>query len=156
MMNKPTDLLHTIKADTIAAIKRGEKDVVTILRLAQSEINQLPHQNKPVAINDDSVQQVLLRMIKKIKESILMFQSEGLEDHVKKAQQEMAVLNRYLPPELDEKTLDAMIKTSIEETGANSIKNMGQVIAHIKGKTGKARADWQLVSSKVKQYLSDL
>ena len=68
-------------------------------------------------------------MIKKRKESIAQFQSGGREDLVAKETEEIDLLQAYLPAQLSEAELDALIAEAIAETGAASIKDMGKVMA---------------------------
>ena len=150
------NLFQTIKMDTIVAMKQKAAHKVTLLRMVSNEVNQLTHQTNPVEINDDTVRKVIAKMIKKTKEALAIYQTEQIETHIEKTQQEINWLEHYLPPLLDEKTMDTMIKNSLTETNAQSIKDMGKVIAAMKKKPCDATIDWQQVSRKIKHHLTHL
>jgi uncharacterized protein len=92
-------------------------------------------------------------MIKQRREAITQFESGGRADLVAKEQAELAVLQTYLPAQLSETEIDALIAEAIASTGAASIKDMGKVMGVVKAKA-QGKADMGAVSARIKQKLS--
>jgi len=95
---------------------------------------------------------VLEKMIKQRKESIAQFESGGRADLVAKEQAELAVLQVYLPAQMSEAEIDALIAEAVASTGASSIKDMGKVMGIVKAKA-QGKADMGAVSARIKQKL---
>jgi uncharacterized protein YqeY len=92
-------------------------------------------------------------MIKQRKESLVQFQAGNRQDLVEKEAAEITLLQGYLPSQLSDSEIDALISDAISATGAASIKDMGKVMAIIKGKA-QGRADLGQVGAKIKARLS--
>ena len=92
-------------------------------------------------------------MCKQRRESIEQYASAGRDDLVAKEEQELAVIQAYLPEPLSEETIDQLIAEAISETGAASMKDMGKVMGLIRPKV-QGRADMGAVSAKIKSKLS--
>jgi uncharacterized protein YqeY len=95
---------------------------------------------------------VLEKMIKQRRESVVQFASGGRADLVAKENAEIALLQGYLPAQLSEADIDALIAAAIAATGAASVKDMGKVMAVVKPQA-QGRADMGAVSARVKQKL---
>jgi uncharacterized protein YqeY len=132
MRAKETERLGTIRMIT-AAIKQREVD-------------------ERITLDDAQVLAVVEKMIKTRKESVVQFQQGGREDLVAKEQKEIDLLQAYMPAQLSDAELDALIAQSIAEAGATSIKEMGQAMAILKQKAA-GRADMSAVSAKLKARL---
>jgi len=91
-------------------------------------------------------------MIKQRREAITQFESGGRADLVAKETAEIAVLQTYLPAQMDEAEIDALIAEAIQSTGAASIKDMGKVMAVVKPKA-QGRTDMGALSARIKQKL---
>jgi uncharacterized protein len=96
---------------------------------------------------------VLEKMIKQRREAISQFESGGRADLVAKEQSELTVLQAYLPAQMSEAELDALIAEAVASTGATSIKDMGKVMGVVKAKA-QGKADMGTVSARIKQKLS--
>jgi uncharacterized protein YqeY len=105
-----------------------------------------------IQLNDAQTLSVIEKMIKQRKESVAQFQSGGREDLVAKENAEIAVLQGYLPAQLSEAELDAIVKDAIATTGAASVKDMGKVMAIVKQKAA-GRADMGAVGARIKAAL---
>jgi uncharacterized protein YqeY len=92
-------------------------------------------------------------MIKQRKESIAQFESGGRADLVAKEQAELAVLQVYLPAQMSDAEIDALIAEAVATTGATSVKDMGKVMGIVKAKA-QGKADMGAVSARIKQKLS--
>jgi uncharacterized protein len=90
--------------------------------------------------------------VKQRKESIAQFESGGRADLVAKESAELAVIQGYLPAQMTDVELDALIAEAIAATGAASVKDMGKVMGIVKGKAA-GRADMAVVGARIKQKL---
>ena len=106
-----------------------------------------------IQLDDIQVLSVIEKMVKQRKESITQFEAGGRADLVAKEQAEMVVLQTYLPTQMSDAEVDALIAEAVASTGAASIKDMGKVMAAVKAKA-QGRADMGAVSARIKQKLS--
>ena len=145
-------LKDRITEDMKAAMKAADKERLGTVRLALAAIKQREVDER-ITLDDAQVLAVLDKMIKQRREAIAQFQSGGRADLVAKETAEIGVLQGYLPAQMSEAELDALINDAIAATGAASIKDMGKVMAVVKPKA-QGRADLGAVSARVKQKLS--
>jgi uncharacterized protein len=134
------------------AMRAGEKERLATIRLILSAIKQREVDER-IQLDDTQVLAVIEKMVKQRKESITQFESGGRADLVAKEQAEMAVLQTYLPTQMSDAEVDALIAEAVASTGAASIKDMGKVMAAVKAKA-QGRADMGAVSARIKQKLS--
>ena len=134
------------------AMRAGEKERLATIRLILSAIKQREVDER-IQLDDTQVLAVVEKMVKQRKESITQFEAGGRADLVAKEQAEMAVLQTYLPAQMSEAEIDALIAEAVASTGAASIKDMGKVMAAVKAKA-QGRADMGAVSARIKQKLS--
>jgi len=134
------------------AMRAGEKERLATIRLILSGIKQREVDER-IQLDDTQVLAVVEKMVKQRKESITQFEAGGRADLVAKEQAEMAVLLTYLPAQMSEAEIDALIAEAVASTGAASIKDMGKVMAAVKAKA-QGRADMGAVSARIKQKLS--
>src|SRR5438477_7486597 len=134
------------------AMRAGEKERLATIRLILSAIKQREVDER-IQLDDANVLSVIEKMVKQRKESIAQFEAGGRADLVAKEQAEMAVLQTYLPAQMSEAEIDALIAEAVASTGAASIKDMGKVMAAVKAKA-QGRADMGAVSARIKQKLS--
>ena len=104
-------------------------------------------------LTDDEVVQVLSREVKTRRESVEAYTAAGRDDAAAKEQAEIEILSGYLPQQLSEGEIDALVKETIDEVGASSPRDMGKVMAALVPKT-RGRADGKLVSSAVARDLA--
>ena len=136
-----------IKADVTSAMKAGERNRVTALRLVLSELQ------KAAKEGDADELAVLRRERKRRREAEEAYRNAGREDLADGEAFEAAAIETYLPSELSDEELDALVSAAIAETGASSPRDMGRVIKHVMGAAG-GRADGKRVSTKVKEALN--
>jgi len=145
----------TLKArnneDMNTAMRSGEKDRLAVIRLLQAAIKQREVDER-ITLDDAQVMAVLEKMIKQRRESIIAFEKGGRADLVAKESAEIGVLQPYLPAQLSEAELDAIIGEAIAATGAASIKDMGKVMGIVKSKAA-GRADMGAVGARIKAKL---
>jgi uncharacterized protein YqeY len=106
-----------------------------------------------IQLDDIQVLTVIEKMVKQRKEAITQFEAGNRADLAAKEAAEITVLQSYLPAQLSDAEVDALIAEAIASTGAASIKDMGKVVAAVKAKAA-GRADMGSVSARVKQKLS--
>ena len=105
-----------------------------------------------VALTDPDVLAVLEKMVKQRRDSVEQFQKGNRDDLAQIELSEIEVLEQYLPEQLSEDELDAMIEEVISATGAESIRDMGKVMGAIKAQAA-GRADMGAVGARVKAKL---
>ena len=135
-----------------SAMKAGEKDRLKVVRLILAAIKQV-EVDKRIELDDAAVLSVLDKMVKQRRDSVEQFEKGNRQDLADIEKAEIAVLETYLPEQLSDAELDAMIAEAISSTGAESIRDMGKVMGQIKGKAA-GRADMGAVGAKVKAQLS--
>ena len=144
-------LKERITEDMKTAMRSGEKDRLAVIRLLQAAIKQREVDER-ITLDDGQITAVLEKMIKQRKESIVAFEKGGRADLVAKENAEIAVLQPYLPAQLSEAELDALIAEAISSTGAASIKDMGKVMGVVKAKAA-GKADMGAVGARIKAKL---
>ena len=144
-------LKERITEDMKTAMRSGEKDRLAVIRLLQAAIKQREVDER-ITLDDVQVTSVLEKMIKQRKESVVAFEKGGRADLVDKENAEIAVLQPYLPAQLSDAELDALIAEAISSTGAASIKDMGKVMGVVKAKAA-GKADMGAVGARIKAKL---
>ncbi len=145
-------LKERITEDMKSALRAGEKDRLATVRLILAGIKQREVDER-IVLDDTQVLSVLEKMAKQRKESITQFESGGRADLVAKESAELTLLQSYLPAQMSDAELDALIAEAIASTGAASIKDMGKVMGLLKTKAA-GRADMGAVGARIKQKLS--
>ena len=144
-------LKERISEDMKTAMRSGEKDRLAVIRLLQAAIKQREVDER-ITLDDAQITSVLEKMIKQRKESITAFEKGGRADLVAKENSEIVVLQPYLPEQLSDADLDALIAEAIASTGAASIKDMGKVMGVVKAKA-VGKADMGAVGARIKAKL---
>ena len=140
-----------ITDDMKSAMKAGEKDRLKVVRLILAAIKQV-EVDKRIELDDAAVLSVLDKMVKQRRDSVEQFQKGNRNDLAEIELAEIAVLEKYLPEQMSDAELDAMIDAAIASTGAESIRDMGKVMGQIKAQAAGA-ADMGAVGAKVKARL---
>lgn len=140
-----------ISNDIKAAMKSGDKAKVGTLRLVNAAIQTAEIEAKTM-INDAAVIAVMTKMVKQRRDSIAQFTSGGRPDLAAIEQAEIAIIEAYLPKQMDDASVTAAIAAAIAETGAASPKDMGKVMGILKAKYA-GQMDFQKASAAVKAKL---
>ena len=140
-----------ITDDMKTAMKAGDKDRLKVVRLILAAVKQVEVDQR-IELDDAAILSVLDKMVKQRRDSIEQFQKGRRDDLVQIELAEIAVLENYLPEQLSETELDALIEQAIASTGAESIRDMGRVMGQIKNKAA-GRADMGAVGARVKARL---
>jgi uncharacterized protein YqeY len=141
------EIADRIKNDVNAAMKAGEKQRVGALRLVLSELQ------KAAKDGGDDELGVLRRERKRRRESEAAYRDAGREDLAAQEALEAEIIDGYLPAELSDDQLDALVRAAVDATGAEGPRDMGKAIKHVMAAAG-GRADGRRVSTKVKEALS--
>lgn len=140
-----------ITEDMKAAMRSGERDRLSCIRMLQAGIKQREVDER-IELDDVQVLSVIDKMIKQRRESVTQFQAGNRADLVAKESAEIELLTGYLPAQLAASELDALIKEAIAATSATSMKEMGKVMGWLKPKV-QGRADIGALSARIKAAL---
>ena len=144
-------LLERVQTDTTAAMKAGERERVTALRMITSEL-QKAHKEGASGSEIDEVA-VLQRERKRRLESAKAYRDAGRDDLAAGEEREVELIGDYLPEQLSDEELAAIVGDVVAETGAASPKEMGRVMSQVMPRVG-GRADGKRVSALVKEKLT--
>ena len=144
-------LRERISAEMKEAMKAGDKLRVSTLRLLLSEIKNAEIAKRK-ELDDEGVLEVVSREVRKRRESIAEFEKAGREDLSSKERIEAQILEAYLPPQLSEEELAAIVDKALQESGAVSLKEMGKVMALVIPQI-KGRAEGKTVNEMVRKAL---
>jgi uncharacterized protein len=140
-----------ITEDMKAAMRSGEKDRLSCIRMLQAGIKQREVDER-IELDDAQVLAVIEKMIKQRRESVAQFQAGNRADLVAKESAEIALLTGYLPAQLGDAELATLVREAVASTGASSMKDMGKVMAALKPKV-QGRADMGALSARIKSAL---
>jgi len=143
-----------ITQDLKQAMKAGERAKVDALRLINAALKDkdIEARGAGKSLSEDDILALLQKMIKSRQESVEIYEKANRNELADKEKVEIAVISAYLPQQLTEAEVAEAVKTAIADVGASSIKDMGKVVAALKGKfTG--RMDFAKASLAVKSAL---
>ncbi|RKF18367.1 GatB/YqeY domain-containing protein [Altericroceibacterium spongiae] len=149
-------LRDTIKKAQIAAMKAGEKERLHAVRLILAKIKDRDIEQRGSSAeiaDDDLVTDVLQKMAKQRRESITMYEEGGRTELAAQEKSELAVIEEFLPQQMDEAETRAAIDQVKADTGAEGMKDMGKVMAELKARHG-ATLDMSKASALVKAAFS--
>ena len=147
-----SDLKKQIQDSAISAMKAGEKKRLATIRLMTSSIKQIEIDER-IELDDQRIIVILDKMVKQRRESISQFKTAGRDDLVKQENFEIDIIQEFLPQALSEEEVDKIVNQAIKQTGANSIKDMGNVMGLVKSQI-VGRADMGEISGRIKTLLS--
>lgn len=145
-----------IKAAQVAAMKAGEKDRLAAVRLILAKLKDRDIELRTSAnVPDDDavVVEVLQKMVKQRRESVALYEQGGRQELADVEKAELAVIETFLPAQMDEAATTAAIEAIKAEVGASSVKDMGRVMAVLKERHG-TQLDMSKASALVKAALS--
>jgi uncharacterized protein len=141
--------LHSEMTDAMRAHDALRRDVLRMAEAAVYSVEKKEHRE----LSDDEVVAVLAREVKTRRESIEAYRSGGREDLAEKEEAEIAILSGYLPQQLTDDEVRALVDEAIAQTGASTVKDLGRVMGAVSPKT-RGRADGKRVSEIVAQALA--
>jgi uncharacterized protein YqeY len=145
-------LRDQLKADVSAAMRSGETLRRDTLRMALSSLALVEKELKRDA-TDDEVLGVIVKAVKTRKESVDAYTAANRPDLAEGETAEIAILSTYMPEQLSDADVDALVAEAISTTGAASSKEMGKVMGWLAPKT-KGRVDGKVLSGKVTAALA--
>jgi uncharacterized protein YqeY len=145
-------LRERITEDMKAAMRASEKERLSTIRMVQAAIKQREVDER-IVLDDAQVVAVLEKMVKQRRESVAQFEQGGRTDLADREKAEIVLLQSYLPTQLSEAEIDALVRDAIAATGAASVKDMGKVMGAVKARAA-GRADMGAVSARIKAALS--
>jgi uncharacterized protein len=148
----PVSLQDRIQSDITAAMRSGEALRRDVLRMVQNAAYSIEKREKRT-LSDDDYAAVISREVKTRRESVDAFRKGKREDLAAKEEAEIAVLVEFLPQQLSETEIEALVNEAIATTGASSARDMGKVMGWLSPKT-RGRADGKHVSELVAQSLA--
>ena len=138
-------------SDQKQAMKAGDKPRLGTIRLIMAAIKQQEVDSRK-ELTDDDVIAILTKMVKQRRDSVEQYSSAGRSDLADQENAEIVIIEHYLPEQLSEEDVAAIIEEVIAATGAAGPKDMGKVMGQLKGKLA-GRADMGAASALVKQQL---
>jgi uncharacterized protein YqeY len=141
-----------ILEDVKNAMRAQQRERLAALRLLTAAIKQ-KEVDERIELNDEQVLAVLDKMVKQRRESLDQYRQAGRDDLAEKEQFELDLIQTYLPEPLSEQELAELIRSTIAEVGASSIRDMGSVMGALRGQV-QGRADMKAVSQAVKAQLA--
>jgi uncharacterized protein YqeY len=146
-------LEQKIMSDLKEAMKNKDKVKMRSIRAIKSAI--LLHQTSGSGETMDEAGEIKLlqKLVKQRKDSLAIYQEQGRDDLASVEQEEIDVIEKYLPEQMDTATLEAKIGEIIKQTGASSMKDMGKVMG-MASKSFAGKADGKTISEVVKRLLA--
>lgn len=145
-------LKDTLTEDMKSALKAGDKERLKVIRLLLADIKRVEVDSRK-ELDEAGLLGVVEKAVKQRRDSIEQFEKGGREDLAASERAELEIIASYLPEQLSDAELDSLVDETIAETGADSIRDMGKVMAAIKSKAA-GKADMGAVSARVKARLA--
>ncbi len=146
-----SELKQTLAESIKTSMKAREIERVKVLRNVQAVIKQIEIDRR-VDLNDAEVLDILQKQLKQRHESLTIFTDNGREDLANKEQFEIDIINGFMPKQMDDAEVAALVNSEINAQGATSMRDMGSVMGVLKTKTA-GRADPAVISKLVKEAL---
>ncbi|WP_457568151.1 GatB/YqeY domain-containing protein [Desulfurobacterium sp.] len=145
-------LKERLVKDMKEAMKARDKVKLSTIRMINSLIKNAEI-DKRGELTDEEILSLLQKYAKQRRESIELYEKGGRKDLVEKERAELAIVESYLPEQMDEDEIRKVVEEAITETGASSLKDMGKVMKVVMPKV-KGKADGSLVNRIVRELLS--
>ncbi len=140
-----------LEEDIRNAMRSRSQQRLEALRFLKSAINRVEIDRR-VTLDDEGITEVIVRQVKDRRDSIRMFQEGNRQDLVEKESADLVVLEEYMPPQLDEEELLALIEETIRQVGAETIRDKGKVMGRLMPQV-QGKADGQQVNAIVTRLL---
>ena len=145
-------LKERITEDMKAAMRARDSERLGTIRMLQAAIKQREVDER-ITLDDAQVLAVIEKMVKQRKEAVAQYEAAGRADLAGKETKEIELLRGYLPAQLSEAEVDALIERAITASGASSLKDMGKAMALVK-QEAQGRCDMAVVSARLKERLA--
>lgn len=144
-------LKERLQEDWKSAMKNRDSFRSSVVSMARAAVLQV-EKTDGTKLDDDAVIDVLSKEVKQRKDSIIEFEKGNRQDLVEQTKKEIEILLEYLPQQLTNEEIAEIVKSAVDEVGANSISDMGKVMSAVMPKV-KGRSDGKLVNQIVRQFL---
>jgi uncharacterized protein YqeY len=144
-------LNERLNEDMKQAMKSQEKFKLSVIRQLRSAIKYIEIEEHR-ELNDEEVLHIINREVKQRRDSLQDFEKAGRDDLVEKINLELTIISKYLPQQLTEEEIQAIVKQTILEVGASSKADMGKVMGALMPKVS-GRADGKIINQIVQQML---
>ncbi|WP_308417084.1 GatB/YqeY domain-containing protein [Thiolapillus brandeum] len=151
-MQTVSALKQRITDDMKAAMKSGDKARLGVIRLILAAVKQVEVDER-IELDDERLLSLLDKMVKQRRDSISQYESAGRTELAEQEKFEIGIIQDYLPQQLTEEEIAALIDEALAATGAASMKDMGKLMGWLKPKL-QGRADMGAVSASIKQKLA--
>jgi len=146
-------LTERVQKDMVNAMRAKEELRLSTLRMMKAAL-QLKRIEKRADLDEKEELQVFSTMIKQRKDSVEQFTKGGRPELAQKENDEIAIIESYMPKAIGEEEIVATVRTVIAEMGSPTMKDMGTVMKNVMAKFGGARVDGKTVSEAVKKQLA--
>ena len=147
-----SELKKRITDDMKSAMKAKDKQALKAVRMILEAIKQKEIDER-IELDDAQVMTVIQKMVKQRKDSISQFSDAGRTDLVEIEEAELEIINNYMPEQLSDEEVASFVDKAINDSGANSMKDMGKLMGMLKSQL-QGKADMSLVSQLIKSRLS--
>ena len=147
-----SELKKRISGDMKSAMKAKDRQALKAVRMILEAIKQKEIDER-IELNDAQVMTVIQKMVKQRKDSISQFSDAGRTDLVEIEEAELEIINNYMPEQLSDEEVALVVDKAINDSGANSMKDMGKLMGMLKAQL-QGKADMSLVSQLIKSRLS--
>ena len=147
-----SELKKRITDDMKSAMKAKDKQALKAVRMILEAIKQKEIDER-IELDDAQVMTVIQKMVKQRKDSISQFSDAGRSDLVEIEEAELETINNYMPEQLSDEEVALVVDKAINDSGANSMKDMGKLMGMLKAQL-QGKADMSLVSQLIKSRLS--
>ena len=147
-----SELKKRITDDMKSAMKAKDRQALKAVRMILEAIKQKEIDER-IELNDAQVMTVIQKMVKQRKDSISQFSDAGRTDLVEIEEAELETINNYMPEQLSDEEVASVVDKAINDSGANSMKDMGKLMGMLKAQL-QGKTDMSLVSQLIKSRLS--
>ena len=147
-----SELKQRITDDMKSAMKAKDKQALKAVRMILEAIKQKEIDER-IELDDTQAMAVIQKMVKQRKDSISQFSDAGRTDLVEIEEAELETINNYMPEQLSDEEVASVVDKAINDSGANSMKDMGKLMGILKSQL-QGKADMSLVSQLIKSRLS--
>ena len=145
-------LNEKLRSDMTAALKQGDTIKLSALRMVIADVRMLEISKNIKTPNDGDILQIIQKQIKQRKDSVSQFEKGERKDLADKERSELAILESYMPAQLTEDEIAALVKETIAETGLTAKSDMGKIMKIVSEKA-KGRSDGRTLSQIVMRLL---
>lgn len=149
-------LVAKVAADLVVAMKARDELTVSVLRMLKAEFQKAQaDKGRAAELTEEDAQALVRRLVKQRREAAEQYRAAGASDRAEEELREVPVLEKYLPAQLGDDELDAMIRAAAEKAGAVSPKDMGKLMGVLMPMVA-GRADGKRVKERATAWLESL